>query len=137
MLCQNCNKNIATTHFSSAINGVVVEKHLCSKCAMASMQSKLHPKRCEYCGFSYNDIVQSGKCGCSKCYDVFFDALLPYLKKLHGSTEHRGKTPTAKSKSQNDIDSLHMLLNRLIAEERYEDAAVVRDKIKALEEKAL
>ena len=33
MLCKSCNKNQATIHYKSNINGKVVEKYLCSECA--------------------------------------------------------------------------------------------------------
>lgn len=33
MLCKACNKNQATIHYKSNINGKVVEKYLCSECA--------------------------------------------------------------------------------------------------------
>ena len=33
MLCQVCNKNTATIHYKSAINGNTTEKYLCPECA--------------------------------------------------------------------------------------------------------
>lgn len=33
MLCQNCNKNEATTYYKETINGQTRELHLCSECA--------------------------------------------------------------------------------------------------------
>ncbi len=33
MLCQNCNKNSATIHYKSNLNGNTAEKYLCSECA--------------------------------------------------------------------------------------------------------
>ncbi len=33
MLCQVCNKNIATIHYKSSVNGSVTEKYLCNDCA--------------------------------------------------------------------------------------------------------
>lgn len=36
MICQVCNKNTATIHYKSSINGSVNEKYLCSECAAKS-----------------------------------------------------------------------------------------------------
>ena len=33
MLCDNCGKNVATTHIRSVVNGKKTEKHLCAECA--------------------------------------------------------------------------------------------------------
>lgn len=33
MLCQVCNKNTATIHYKSSVNGSVTEKYLCNGCA--------------------------------------------------------------------------------------------------------
>lgn len=33
MLCQVCNKNAATIHYKSSVNGNVTEKYLCNECA--------------------------------------------------------------------------------------------------------
>ncbi|MDD6797149.1 MAG: UvrB/UvrC motif-containing protein [Clostridia bacterium] len=33
MLCENCNENEATIHYTEVINGVKNEHHLCSECA--------------------------------------------------------------------------------------------------------
>ena len=41
MLCQNCGKIDATTHYHSVINGVVKDKYLCYECAVEEKQSGL------------------------------------------------------------------------------------------------
>ncbi len=106
-------------------------------------------KRCKGCNSSFEDIINHGKLGCSDCYDTFYDELLPYFKRIHGDTKHIGKiaytvneektNEEAKTSDrvENDKDTIHSLkeeLKKLINEENFEKAAVVRDKIKALEE---
>ncbi len=158
MLCEKCGVNNATTHIRTIINGVVHEKHLCSQCA--ATESKYEAKdnnlaqilgnmfgsaassnqsaitRCSCCGSTYQDIAESGRCGCPECYTTFYNQLLPYFKRVHGSTEHIGKKiNVADKKDETDtIDELRELLKQLIKEENYEQAAVVRDKIKSLQE---
>lgn len=97
--------------------------------------------RCEYCGSSFNDIVKSGTVGCANCYKKFEDKLEPSILKIHGNTRHLGKNVSytveddEKEKAEehkNDTDSLKEQLRQAIKEQRFEDAAVLRDKIKEL-----
>lgn len=159
MLCEKCGKNHATTHIKTVVNGFVKEYNLCPYCAakegyttnsLAGMLSSMFgeissgelPKKqtkCSVCGAAFSDIAKTGKVGCSECYKVFYNELLPYLKRVHGSTNHSGKVPesapiSVKEKTET-IDELRNELTRLVAEEKYEQAAVIRDKIKELEEK--
>lgn len=157
MICEKCHKKQATTHIKSVVNGVKQEYNLCSECAategfvansltgmLASMfgdvskyDALVESKKCSVCGVSFADIAKSGKVGCSECYTTFYDELLPYLKRVHGSINHVGKIPnsaplmvTPKTKTVKD---LRQELSRLVAEENYEQAAIVRDKIKEME----
>lgn len=163
MLCEKCGKNTATTHIRSVVNGVVSEKNLCAHCAaqegvgsighnslaqmlssmfgdaltMGSVTAKTH---CPCCNSTFSDIAESGKVGCSECYKTFYDELLPYLKRVHGSTAHAGKIPNraplAELPKEDSVNDLRMLLNRLVSEEKFEEAAVIRDRIKDLEEES-
>lgn len=159
MLCEKCGINHATTHIKTVVNGVIKEYNLCSACAanegystnglasvLASMFGEIsnvelskYQTKCSICGRTFSDIAKTGKVGCSECYDTFYDQLLPYLKKVHGSTAHVGKTPetapSVEKTPKSTLEDLKNELSRLVAEEKYEQAAVVRDKIKELEEK--
>lgn len=156
MLCEKCNKNHATTHIKTVVNGIVREYNLCSECAaksgygsnsitgmLASMLGDMSSvklqsqKTCKVCGATFADIAHNGKMGCSECYTTFKDEILPYLKRVHGATQHTGKIPNRAPlivrPKEKTVDGLRQELSRLVAEERYEQAAVVRDKIKEME----
>ncbi len=161
MLCEKCGKNNATTHIRTVVNGVVTEKNLCGYCAenegyndfganslthiLASMlgdtsgvAAQLKQKSCGCCGATFADIAESGKVGCAECYKTFYNELLPYLKRVHGATNHSGRVPnraplTVRS-TEDTVTALRMELGRLVAEEKYERAAEIRDRIRALEE---
>lgn len=160
MLCEKCGKHPATTHIRSVVNGVVREKNLCGYCAakegynslgsnsLATMLASMFSdtlsalpdtaaKRCENCGSTFSDIAESGKAGCSECYKAFYSELLPYLKRVHGSVNHQGKIPNSAplivKPEEDSIQSLRNKLSMLIAEENFEEAAIVRDKIKEME----
>ncbi len=159
MLCQNCGKYEATTHVKRIINGESAEAHLCSDCAKAlgyndvfggfgntftdllgtffgepqtaSLNSRI--VRCEKCGNTFNDVVNSGKLGCADCYTTFYDKLLPSLQRIHGKTRHEGKNPkvikTDVNTPENEIAKLENQLKKAIDEQNFEKAAELRDKI--------
>ena len=162
MKCEKCGKNEATTHIRSVVNGVVREYNLCSVCAsnegyssvstggLAGMLASMfgdflnngiseNKVKCPVCGATFSDIAKKGKVGCAECYNTFRNDLMPYLKRVHGSTKHTGVIPNSAPimvvNTEETAESLRMELNRLVSEERYEEAAVIRDKIKKLEGK--
>ena len=126
MLCQNCEKNEATTHIKQIINGKMTQTHLCSDCAKhlgygdmfsdfslnlseffgnffgdtlpSSGQSAAG--RCPKCSFTFNDIVREGKVGCAQCYETFYDKLLPSLQRIHGKIRHSGKASKGMAKAE-------------------------------------
>lgn len=158
MMCEKCGKNPATTHLKTVVNGVIHENHLCSFCAansgygnlgglsltnmLASMfgesisNGKPISKRCECCGASFSDIAQSGRVGCSECYETFRNELLPSLNRLHGKAIHIGNTPNEEQKKESAAEKIKKLKLKLadaIKAEEFEDAAKLRDEIRALE----
>lgn len=160
MLCEKCGKHNATTHIRSVVNGVVTEKNLCGYCAAAEGYNSLSHKglaqmlasmfdesraaitdnsvRCKCCNSTFSDIAAKGKVGCPECYKTFYNELLPYLKRVHGGTKHSGKIPNkaplAVMNEEETVEALRMKLNDLVRQEKYEEAAVIRDKIKRLQE---
>lgn len=110
---------------------------------VAAMNSLAGVDRCQTCGSSFNDIVKSGHIGCSDCYDRFEDKLEPSIRKIHGKTKHIGKyvsyedtgEKAQQKPKESELDSLKSQLSQAIKEQRFEDAAVLRDKINEIEEK--
>lgn len=161
MLCEKCGKNHATTHIRSVINGVVTERNLCGYCAASegygtladnsltqmltsifgdtlALNSGAATVRCPCCGTTFSRIAETGRVGCPECYKTFNNELLPYLKRVHGSTKHAGKSlgraQLTVAEAPDSIESLRARMSQLVAEEKFEEAAAVRDKIKKLEE---
>ena len=106
---------------------------------------------CGTCGETYDEFVKTGLFGCPECYNEFDARIDSMLKKIHGSDNHVGrkaKTLKAsevkvdKNKKDNNkkelktskIEKLEEDLKIAIKEERYEDAAKIRDKIKEIGE---
>lgn len=161
-LCDKCAKSLGLEsldfnmpiNFSSFLgdflNGAIDTEFLPSYIKTGALQ-------CDNCGMTYNDFANTGKFGCSNCYDVFENILDPVLKNIHGSSTHVGrrsrlsasekekvaedvkKAKSNKSKVENTekvddkqekIDKLNKELKQAIKDERYEDAAKIRDQIK-------
>ncbi|NCC78984.1 MAG: hypothetical protein EOM07_05200 [Clostridia bacterium] len=91
--------------------------------------------RCPKCKISFGDFQRSGLLGCSYCYEHFSKSLNPTIKRVQGGLTHTGKIPKSASQevvSKRKIDELKLRLKDLITEEKFEEAAVVRDEIQDL-----
>lgn len=104
--------------------------------------------KCDSCGSTFEDIVNTGKYGCPNCYDIFEDRMDPILKKLQGANRHNGRLgkisdnkvkfdtndiSKVDKKNQDKLETLQVNLKQAIKEERYEDAAKIRDEIKKMD----
>lgn len=101
-------------------------------------------KRCTSCGLTRRELASSGRPGCAKCYEVFADELEKIIYGIHGNAKHTGALPgkhAEQLEKQKQLDALKKEIEALkkeqqeaIAEQNYEKAAELRDKIKALTE---
>lgn len=161
MKCMNCN-NEANTHIKKIINGKKEELFLCDECAerlgvmddfklesfgfegvfdnllgtgSSMFNSLVGVDRCSVCGSTYKEILDNGLVGCSHCYERFSDRLGPSINRIHGHSKHIGKNVTYFNavEEQNELVELKRELKQAIKEQRFEDAAVLRDKIKELD----
>lgn len=83
------------------------------------------------CGLDLPSLLTKGQLGCSNCYVHFRDFIKPILQKVQQATNHVGKKPKCL------MSSLEDLLAIAIKDERYEDAAKLRDQIKELKSSAI
>jgi len=164
MLCNICGKNQATVHLTEIIDEQMNELHLCEECArqksvameqqfglsdllagIADFDEKpgkeseaLVALKCPNCGLSYADFKKIGRLGCGGCYTAFSKYLGPLLKRIHGSTQHTGKSPlkaTQGVKKNIDAQELRIRLQKAIESEAFEEAARLRDQIREIENK--
>lgn len=105
----------------------------------ASVQDSKQVKelQCPTCALTFSAFKEMGKFGCASCYETFAERLEPILRRVHaGNTTHAGKIPKRAGGSiqkRRQIKEYRIQLKKLIEEEKFEDAAVLRDKIKELE----
>jgi len=164
MLCDVCGKNQATVHLTEIIDDQMNELHLCEACAReksAQMESQFglsdllagladfeKPQdekeaaglKCPNCKLTYADFKKIGRLGCGDCYVTFKKYLAPLLKRIHGSSQHFGKSPAkaavrAAKKKTGVLEELRSRLQKAIEEEAFEEAAKLRDQIRETEKK--
>ena len=172
MYCDECGKNKATVHLTEIINDQITKLNLCESCAklkgteveqhfgIADLLSALSDagttapgahgtvpaptkNKCPQCDLSYEDFKKMGRLGCSGCYTAFKNSLSPLLKRIHGATQHIGKSPSpvaakelkVTTKIQEELEAVKVSLLKAVKNEEFEEAAALRDKIKFLEKK--
>ena len=160
MVCIVCKQKEAKVHYTELAQGQVKKIDLCEACAKEkglsdptsfnladillglgasqemeqASESKGGDLKCPACGFTQADFKKSGRLGCSECYNVFSEGLASMLKTMHKGTTHKGKVPQARRKVQDTVTKLAQLerdLQAAIQKEDFEQAAVLRDQIKA------
>lgn len=162
MLCTKCGKRPAAVHMKQWLNGQETEEYLCEECAEAAnvwsfgtldlnklfSSSAEHPlgglPSCPGCGMSLGEFNSTGRLGCSRCYESFAGQLGPVIAKFHGGRRHVGKVraattaellqdPGLAEKNYQRL-ALQKQLDELVSLERFEEAAGVRDQLRALSE---
>jgi len=102
-------------------------------------------KYCTTCGSSFMDYKRDGKLGCPECYNNMSEFIEPVITGRHGEKRHIGKSPlynkntyysdsdlvNSKVNDEN-VGDLQAQLDSAVDDERYEDAAILRDKIRDL-----
>ena len=92
--------------------------------------------KCPNCYSTYNEYRETGKLGCSRCYEAFEKQLKPIIKNMYSYEEYIGKSPKKDDTNiyiSKEIRILREELNKAVEQEEYEKAADIRDKIKELE----
>ncbi|MBX9741931.1 MAG: UvrB/UvrC motif-containing protein [Chthoniobacterales bacterium] len=153
----------ATVFFTQIVQGSIKKLNFCAACSqkkglqdpMEFLLSDLfqglglvkeHPVTaapilvCSACGFSQEDFKKRGRLGCSSCYNVFLEALTPMLQNAHRNLTHKGKIPEKFAETflrTEELEELRSSLQKAIKSECYEEAALYRDRIIALEKTVL
>ncbi len=158
--CSHCGQP-ATIHFTSLVGTQKHTKYLCEACAreegitgeiplaeggplnlqtlVAMVLSSQPPQpqtehlRCEACGMKYVQFRAEGRLGCSHDYDAFAAGLVPLLERVHSDVAHCGKVPRS-LRARSELEQLELELHRAVTEERYEDAAALRDQLREKEQ---
>ena len=90
---------------------------------------------CGGCGLTLEQLRRKGRIGCEECYRSFEQYLEGLLERMHGSCEHRGRTPgvdPTEARRKREIEEAQVALEEAVAAEEFERAAELRDRLSAL-----
>ena len=155
MLCDSCKQNEAVVHRIVVINGQKNERHLCAKCAEATgtvafklpsfaelmnvsfKSAEKEEQAACVCGMTLARFREGGLLGCPKCYETFRQELMPVIERSQGGRRrHMGTRPAMSTPVQSELEKRREELRIAIEQEDYEQAARLRDAIRALEAEA-
>lgn len=157
--CSDCKKPIVTC-YTEVVGKTIHRIGMCKDCPILWNRlhgTPLHEPRiegvttaelcCGSCGTTANEIRMGGHVGCGTCYEVFENLLIQELTaaeraiyKAQGAKRpaplHLGKIPgqVLHMNPAQHLLSLHQALGETLSREDYEQAAWLRDQIKALTE---
>lgn len=161
MICEKCGKYEATVTIKENINGKKRTMHLCSRCADEYQAQNMNPIMgnifgpffgveqtqkqqyvCKDCGTTLEEFLNTGFLGCPNCYNNLRAEIEPSIRNVQRGIYHIGKRMEEKNTNvvENHIEpkdrkqELTEKLHELVKQERYEEAARVRDEIKRLGE---
>lgn len=159
--CIHCD-NPATYHLTQIVENKIHKIDLCEECANSQgltdpdsldldalikqvdtheeaetlLEDETSTEACSLSGATFEDFKKTGRLGSAACYTLFEDRLMPILKTMHRGDRHVGKTPRSNTESSGSgVESLQRELQRAISQERYEEAARLRDAISAEDSK--
>lgn len=149
--CAIC-KSEATYYIPHTLLGTTGTTYVCEKCLTAFdksgylklfavpvtadsiLQSAPADIKCESCGMTLSKFLKTKRVGCAKDYNLF--DLKNALETYHKSSQHIGKIPmnaeVSKEVIVGRIERLKDLMGDAVKSDRFEEAAKLRDEIKAL-----
>lgn len=162
MMCDECGIRPATIRLMSVVDGEKIARDLCAHCltdvkktlpsldlsgldgmlasllAATKKMGVAQPEidiTCPHCNMTYAAFQQGGMLGCANCYHAFREPLEVLLKRIHGHTQHMGRSTgsTGEGIAQKlNVMNLRQQLAKAIASEEYEQAASLRDRIREI-----
>jgi protein arginine kinase activator len=144
-LCESCARGIGLNSKLSNFSLSIPE--LLSFLDINEIEDSADGSMCKSCGITYLDFSREGKLGCPDCYLYLNDSLKSAILGYHGATRHIGKHPINTGSDPRDqslvnirvlsekksVNELKKQLDKAVFDERYEEAAVLRDRIREIE----
>ncbi len=162
-LCEECSKKLGISHMDfsipidfSSFFGEFMEDFATPE--FMPLLNEIKALKCNNCGSTFEEIANTGKLGCGNCYDVFEERLDPIIRRMQGANRHVGRVgkvidskidekitnqsiqkekkpnPLENNKKEEQLQKLQEQLKQAIKEEKYEEAAKIRDEIKRIEQ---
>lgn len=160
--CSECRKHVAV-HYTEIVGETSTHTGMCSECPQLQRRLKgaSHEEEiavigretagivCGECGTTLDSFRVSHTVGCSHCYEVFEDLIMEELLRSNkissGITQRKKTIPLHVGRSPGEVQeispslrliALNEALEETLKREDYEQAAWLRDQIKALTEES-
>ena len=142
MICEECGKKMGITeiNFEMPIDLSNFLGDFISKQENEEMMPFDIPNatlKCNKCNMTYEEFLNTGKFGCEECYNAFGYKVDSLLKRIQGTDKYIGRKANhnennkiQENKNVSRLEKLQQELKQAIKEERYEDAAKIRDEIR-------
>lgn len=158
--CGECKRPIAV-RYTEIVGGTITHTIMCSECpelqrrlyGLSPMeqivsQTGITALECGNCGTTLDEVKRGHKLGCMECYEVFGDLIIQELQGIDrlpsrvltsskkSSPLHIGRGPgeSLAVNPSSKLLALNEALRETLNREDYEQAAWLRDQIKALTE---
>lgn len=140
--------------YTQIVNGQKSTLNICSECASQESifdnfgsilsfgtRQSTQNSVCPVCRMTLSEFSRKGRAGCGECYNTFRQHASVMLKKIHGSAKHasglpaeeKAPLPKAEKAELSPVEKLKAELLKAIEDENFEQAAVLRDKIREAE----
>lgn len=153
LLCDECSKLFGMENFSIPIDFSTFLSDFLIGFQEENMLPELVKQkelRCKRCNSTFEDFINTGRFACPECYGTFEEKIDPLLRSIQGANRHVGRIGKINESIENTseesekekikdttklgkIYELNRQLKTAIKEEKYEEAASIRDKIRELE----
>ena len=138
VLCEACAQKKGITNVDDLLMGGDMLGNSPPQTKIQDLVAELNQEDCNACGFTLDDFRKVGRLGCPECYHVFSREIAERLPSMHKGGVHKGYLPEGVAMKQALKSELACLADKLesaIGDERFEDAAMIRDQIFKIEKK--
>ena len=159
MICDICGVRDAMMVVQQVSTSGQKEVHLCLQCAaqrgLSTSNGKIemslaglfdsiakmrkNQRQCPVCGTNEGDFEKTQRLGCPECYNIFAPKLKSILEKQGITGRYTGALPERLAGFKSilaDRMQLKEKLEKAVAQEEYERAALYRDRLKTLDKRA-
>ncbi|MHB1629301.1 MAG: UvrB/UvrC motif-containing protein [Bacilli bacterium] len=139
-LCESCAREKGQAAYEAMVGAFSVNQLLSGLLHFdptATQRADAPASRCENCGLTFQQFAQIGRFGCPNCYQAFSHELGNLLKRVQSSDQHTGKIPRRRGGvigARRELSRLRQEMHMRVVEERFEEAAQLRDRIRSLEQ---
>lgn len=140
-LCEHCARDVGLNTRSSNFSLSLPE--MLTFLNVDELNDYSDKNRCVRCGCTFLEYKREGKLGCPDCYISLEEEIEAVVSDYYSEKNYKGKKPlyndltseispisAIKVKDKINIDELLAQLEHAVSEEKYEEAALIRDKIR-------